>query len=176
MSNYFVLYNIPETFNPDQALVKSKFYELSRRYHPDRFTQADDEQQAEALQQSAANNMAYKILGNADSLMAYILKINGLLDDEEKYALPPAFLMEMMDLNEMLEDYEADTTNIALQQKAHNNIQEAFDELNKALQPLCESYNQDTTQKNLLLKIKDYYFRKKYLLRIQERINTFASR
>jgi len=176
MSNYFQLYNIPESFKPDAAVVKSKFFELSRKYHPDRFSQASEDEQAVALQQSAENNTAYRVLTHADKLMAYILKINNLLEDEEKYSLPPAFLMEMMDLNELVEEYEADPSNATLRQKAYSSVEEAFGALNEALEPLCASYNQDSSQKHLLIKIKDYYFRKKYLLRIQERINTFALR
>ncbi len=93
--NYFELYELPVSFHPDQAAIKSKFYELSRKFHPDRFaiTGTGSTELSEALRMSALNNDAYKTLKNADSTMAYILKLNGLLEEEEKYVLPPAFLM-----------------------------------------------------------------------------------
>ncbi|MCW3121977.1 MAG: chaperone protein HscB, partial [Flavipsychrobacter sp.] len=106
MMNYFELYALPVSFRPDAAAVKSKFYELSRTYHPDRFAQAGGTELAEALRMAAMNNDAYKTLKSADATMAYILKMNSLLEDEEKYALPPAFLMEMMDINEAISEYE----------------------------------------------------------------------
>src|SRR5687768_2271342 len=99
MVNYFELYGIPESFNPDAATVKKKYYELSRQYHPDRFAQTDDSTRAEALRMAALNNDAYKTLNSTDTTMSYILKQHQLLEDEEKYNLPPNFLMEMMDLN-----------------------------------------------------------------------------
>src|SRR5580700_8084010 len=111
MNNYFELYHMPVTFYPDQVEIKSKFYELSRLYHPDRFAQAGGEELAKALRMAAMNNEAYKTFRSPDATMAYILKLNNLLEDEEKYALPPAFLMEMMDINEAVSDYESDPDN-----------------------------------------------------------------
>ncbi|RYD56270.1 MAG: hypothetical protein EOP56_13130 [Sphingobacteriales bacterium] len=176
MTNYFDLYEQPVRFSPDAAAVKTKFYELSRRYHPDRFTMADDATRAEALRMSAMNNDAYKTLNSADALMAYILKLHGVLEEEEKYNLPPAFLMEMMDLNETLSDYEMEPANTGLQQQAQTMLQTQLQEWQDAIAPLLDRFDNGDQSNELLLQIKDYYFRKKYLLRIQERMDTFASR
>lgn len=176
MINYFELYGQPVSFRPDAAAIKSKFYELSRRYHPDRFTMADEATRAEALRMSAMNNDAWKTLNNTDALMAYILKLNGVLEEEEKYSLPPAFLMEMMDLNEVVSDYEMEPGNESLEQQATSILQDQLNDWQNAIQPLLDQFDNSPADKELLLKIKDYYFRKKYLLRIQERMDTFASR
>ncbi len=176
MVNYFELYNIQPTFNPDTAAVKAKFYELSRKYHPDRFTMAEPHEQAEVLRMSALNNDAYKTLSNPDATMAYILKLHELLEDEEKYNLPPAFLMEMMDLNEAVSEYEMEPGNESIKAQALDRLKEQTQNWNDEVAPLVAQYDADDHSKELLLKIKDYYFRKKYLLRIQQRIDTFASR
>lgn len=176
MVNYFELYNLNQSFHPDAAAVKSKFYELSRRYHPDRYAQAGAEEQAEALRMAAINNDAYKTLNNRDAVMAYVLKLHELLEEEEKYTLPPAFLMEMMDLNEAVSDYEMEPDNTSLQQQATDALQTQLDDWNEQVAPLTAKFDGGDHNKELLLQVKDYYFRKKYLLRIQERMNTFASR
>lgn len=175
MVNYFELYGLPVSFNPDAALVKSKFYELSRKYHPDRFAQANDAERAEALRMAALNNDAYKVLNNPDTAMAYILKQNNLLQDEEKYNLPPAFLMEMMDLNEAISDYEMGDANEQALGGIRRLLRQQLEEWNEVVKPLTEKFNKGERSEDLLLQIKDFYFRKKYLLRIQERINTFAA-
>ncbi|MCX6298040.1 MAG: hypothetical protein NTY72_02940 [Bacteroidetes bacterium] len=36
--NYFELYQIPVSFQPDLLAVKKRFYQLSREYHPDFFS------------------------------------------------------------------------------------------------------------------------------------------
>jgi molecular chaperone HscB len=173
--NYFELYDLPVSFHPDQAAVKNKYYELSRRYHPDRFAQAGSGDMAEALRMAALNNGAYKTLRSSDATMAYILKLHSLLEDEEKYALPPAFLMEMMDLNEAVSDYEMEPANEQAKQMAINNITEQLADWNTAANRLTIQYDASTQTEAILLQIKDMYFRKKYLLRIQERIDRFAA-
>ncbi len=176
MANYFELYEIPVTFHPDQAVVKSKFYELSRKYHPDRFAQAGGTALAEAQILAALNNDAYKTLKSSDATMAYILKQYELLQDEEKYALPSAFLMEMMDINEAISDYETNPENADAHSMAENSLNEQLEMWENGALLLTTRFDNGDHSHDLLLKIKDQYFRKKYLLRIRERINTFAAR
>ena len=174
--NYFELYNIPESFSPDAGEVKKKFYELSRKYHPDRFTMADEARKTEALRMSAMNNDAYKVLNNADAAMAYILKLHGLLEEEEKYNLPPEFLMEMMELNEAISEYEMEPENEDVRTEATTSLQGQMEEWEAEVQPLRAKYEAASPDASLLQQVKDYYFRKKYLLRIKERIDRFAAR
>jgi len=185
MQNYFELYHLPITFHPDQLQVKGKFYELSRIYHPDRFAQTGGEELATALRMAAMNNDAYKTLRNPDATMAYILRLNNLLEDEEKYNLPPAFLMQMMDINEAISDYEAMPDN----GDAHNRpaivsaaivsavelLNEQLELWNDATQLLIGRFDNGEKSQDLLLQVKDQYFRKKYLLRIKQRIDKFAA-
>ncbi|MES2702793.1 MAG: iron-sulfur cluster co-chaperone HscB C-terminal domain-containing protein [Bacteroidota bacterium] len=174
--NYFELYGLPVSFHPDPAAVKNKYYELSRKHHPDRFAQAGGNELADALRMAAANNDAYKTLRSADATMAYILKLHGLLEDEEKYSLPPAFLMEMMDLNEAVSDYEMEPANEQARQLALGATKEQLQAWAANATALTTSYNNSAPDNALLIQVKDMYFRKKYLLRIQERIDKFATR
>lgn len=175
MTNYFELYNLPVSFSPDKEQVRKRYYELSRLYHPDRFVQASEQEQTDALRMSAANNEAYKTFNNADATMAYVLKLNGLLEEEEKYNLPPGFLMDMMDLNEAVSEYEMEPDNKQYKEIAMNMVASQFKDWDKHVAPIIDEFSKSGDNKDLLLKLKDYYFRKKYLLRIQERINTFAT-
>lgn len=174
--NYFELYDLPVSFTPDAVAVKKKYYELSRKYHPDRFTMTGDAERVEALRMAALNNDAYKTLSNADATMAYILKMYELLEDDEKYSLPPDFLMEMMELNEAISEYEMSPDDETAKKEALNMMESEASGWNEEVQPLIAKFNDGDTSKELLLRVKDYYFRKKYLLRIQQRINTFATR
>ena len=175
MTNYFELYHLPVSFHPDQLEIKSRFYELSRLYHPDRFAQAGGTDLAKALQMSAMNNEAYKTFKNPDATMAYILKIHNLLEEEEKYALPPAFLMEMMDINEAVSEYETEPANEDARNMAINSLNEQLELWDDATRLLINKFEKGDKSNELLLQIKDQYFRKKYLLRIKERIDKFAA-
>jgi molecular chaperone HscB len=176
MDNYFELYQLTPSFHPDNSVVKTKFYELSRLYHPDRYTQASAEKRAESLRMAAINNEAYKTFSKPDATMSYILKLYSLLEDEEKYKLPPAFLMEMMDLNEILSEYEAEPGNETLKLQVTDSLKDLLAQWEAEALQLTNKFDAGEQSKELLLQIKDYYFRKKYLLRIQERIDRFAAR
>ncbi len=175
MTNYFELYHMPVSFHPDPVEVKNKFYELSRLYHPDRFAQAGGHELANALKVSAMNNEAYKTFKSHDATMAYVLKLHNLLENEEKYALPSAFLMEMMDINEAVSDCEADQKNEDARQMATNSLNEQLELWDDATKLLVDRFEKGDKNNELLLQIKDRYFRKKYLLRIKERIDRFAA-
>jgi molecular chaperone HscB len=175
MTNYFDIYELPISFHPSQAAVKSKFYELSRRFHPDRFAQAGADAVAETMRMAATVNEGYKTLKDADATMACILRMNGLLEEEEKYSLPPAFLMEMMDLNEAVSDYEDAPDNEAARLTALNSLAELLQAWEDNTTALTRRFDEGEQNEALLLQIKDMYFRKKYLLRIQERIDRFAA-
>lgn len=176
MVNYFELYDLEVTFRPDKDLVKKKYYELSRKYHPDRFTLASVDEQAEALKMSSLNNEAFKTLKNNDATMAYVLKLNNLLEEEEKYNLPPDFLMEMMDLNEQVSELEMDGDDENTKKQAQEALDVQLELWQKQVNPLIQRFEDGDTCEELLKQIKDFYFRKKYLLRINERMNTFATR
>ena len=158
--NYFELYSIPVSFQPDQQQVKQKFYELSRKYHPDFYSNASEDEQAEVLEKSSAVNKAFKMFSNPDETVKYVLQQKGLLEEEEKYQLPPQFLMEMMELNEAALEQEK-----ASVQQQVSNIQ---NEIYEPVKAIIEDYKEGITTEKELLQVKEYYFKKKYLNRILE--------
>lgn len=160
--NYFDLYNLPITFAPDQKVVKEKFYELSRKYHPDFYSTALEDEQAEMLDKASLVNMAYKVFQHSDETIKYVLKLKGLLEEEEKYQLTPDFLMEMLDLNEQALDVseQADVDRLT------NTITNFQKEIYEPVEAVITNYQEGITSEKELLQVKEYYYRKKYLDRI----------
>ena len=163
--NYFELFELPVQFSVDKARLKKKFYELSRSHHPDYFAQQEGHLQEQALDKSAAINKAYKILGNQDATIKYVLELKGLLTENEKYNLPPLFLMEMMELNERLAEAQPDASERA---SLLQDVMQTEAGLYQPVKHLIEGYNDDTATVEDLEKIKDYYFKKKYLERLKQ--------
>ena len=175
MVNYFELYGFHVmSFHPDTVKVKTRFYELSKQFHPDRFTQLGPEAMDEALKMSALNNEAYKILKDPYATMKYILRYHELLEEEEKYNLPADFLLEMMELNELVSECEMEPDQNK-KQEAVGSWQLQMNALESELGPLTNRYDDGDHSPELLQQIKELYFKKKYLLRIQERITKFAA-
>jgi len=163
--NYFELFEIPVTLKHDTSQLKQKFYALSRKYHPDFYTQENDFEQAEALEISSQVNKAFKVFQNRDETIKYVLQLKGLLEEEEKYALPPDFLMEMMDLNEQLMDAKMEDDLIATE-KIKKSIADIQEEIYQPVKQIVEGYEEGKTTDTELLKAKEYYYKKKYLNRI----------
>lgn len=167
---YFELFEIPVQLRVNTAALSRKFFELSRKYHPDYVATEDDATQTDALEKSALVNKAWKTLQSPEATMKYVLQEKGLLEEEEKYALPPAFLMEMMELNESL--MEADD------EAAANSIRSALQELDTAIyspvKDIVEQYQEGVTTEKELLAVKEYYYKKKYLDRIRQQLTGMA--
>ncbi len=173
--NFFELYELPIRFLLDEHEVKRKFYQLSKKYHPDFYTLESEAKQAEILELSTLTNEGYQILSDADKRMKYILSLKNILDEEGKAQIPQDFLMEMMDVNEALMELEFDFDETQFTQ-LKNTLREKENALYETIRPILENYEDGTTPDSELKKIKEYYYKKRYLLRIQENLNKFAAR
>ncbi|MEZ4884220.1 MAG: Fe-S protein assembly co-chaperone HscB [Chitinophagales bacterium] len=172
--NYFEFYQLPIAFKIDAKKLKRKFYEYSRKYHPDFFVQASASEQEDVLEKATINNKAFKTLSNLNSRIKYVLECKGIIEEGEKYQLPPMFLMEMMEVNEALMDlqFEADAANLKQITQQVNRIEA---DLFESVSYIIENYKDGVSDESDLKKVKDFYFKKRYLLRIRESLNKFAA-
>ena len=157
--NYFELFEIPVSLRVDRSTLARKYFELQKQYHPDFFANAGADEQAEMLERSSQINKALKTFQKEELTIKYLLQQKDLLQEEEKYALPPEFLMEVMELNENMSNSSAD------QVAAFEN------DIYAPVKEIIENYDDKTTTNEELLKVKEYYFKKKYLQRILERMD-----
>ena len=165
--NYFELFEIPVQLKVDTASLSGKFFELSRKYHPDYFISEEEEVQADSLERSAQLNKAYKTFQNPDETIKYTLQLKSLLEEEEKYELPPSFLMEVLEINEQLMDAEDDAT-VATGIKSK--IESLQSEIYEPVKEIVEHYREGVTTEKELLQVKEYYYKKKYLQRITQQL------
>ncbi|MEO7394933.1 MAG: Fe-S protein assembly co-chaperone HscB [Chitinophagaceae bacterium] len=163
---YFELFDIPIQLKVNTVSLSKKFFELSKKYHPDYFTNENADIQAEVLEKSALLNKAWKTFQNPDATIKYVLQEKELLQEEEKYELPPAFLMEVMDINEGVmeaEDAEAVT-------KLKSTLEKLHSEIYKPVEKIIENYQDGITTEKELFQVKEYYYKKKYLDRINHQL------
>jgi len=163
--NYFEIFGIPVQLKVDKADLPRKYFELNKKFHPDFYGNATPSEQDHSLEITANLNKAYKTFQNPDETIKYVLQLKGLLEEEEKYQLPPDFLMEVLEINEQLMD--ADQPAVSSLQSAVDNLQ---NEIYEPVKGIIENYREGDTTEKELLQVKEYYYKKKYLTRISREL------
>ena len=162
--NYFELFELPLQFEVDAKKIRPKFLELSRRFHPDFHSQENEVNQQKVMEQSALINKGWQVFQEPLATLHYVLQLLGKIKEQENPVLSADFLMEMMELNERLTEGDQDQQ---LQLKEEINRYEK--ELYEGIKSILKSPPTVATDTDLE-KIKEYYYKQKYLNRIQERI------
>jgi len=117
--DYFTFYGLPRKLNVDVSRLEKEFYALSRKLHPDLYSQSDSREQTWSLEKSSQLNDAYRTLKDPIKRTEYLLKLEGVeLEEQSKAAtekarttgevkkqvLPPDLLEEVFELNMQLEE------------------------------------------------------------------------
>lgn len=166
--NYFEIFGIPIQLKVDKNELPKKFFELSRKFHPDFYANTTPSEQNRALDITANLNKAFKTFQNPDETIKYVLQLKELIEEEEKYQLPPDFLMVVLEINEKLMDAGDDPELKLSLQSAIDNLQS---EIYEPVKETVEHYQEGVTTEKELLQVKEYYYKKKYLHRIQQQLN-----
>ena len=108
-ANFFTFFELPTAFSIDIGVLKIKYFEYAKLFHPDFFS-LEPQHQSKAIEMSAINNKAFKILNNPISRVQYLLELKeDFLTDNS--TLPQYFLMEMMELNEQIDELAFEENN-----------------------------------------------------------------
>ncbi len=85
--------------------LESRFYALSRKWHPDLFARKSQEERDAALDASALLNDAYRTLRDPIARAMYLLKLEGFdIGEQGSKDVPPELLEEIFELNMALEE------------------------------------------------------------------------
>jgi molecular chaperone HscB len=165
--NYFELFEMPVRLKVNRNEARKKYFELSRKFHPDYFVQQGAGEQQEALDASAQLNKALKTFSDPDDTIRYVLTLKGLVEEEEKYTLAPEFLMQMMEVNEALADAQMEDDEKKKQQLLKE-LDQIENEIYEPVESIVENYEEGAASEKELLQVKEYYYRKKYLTRLRQ--------
>jgi molecular chaperone HscB len=108
-----------------------------------------------------------------DESIRYVLELKKMLPDD-RYEYSPQFIMEVRDINEELMELEIDEKQeqlMEVEQKVNTLLTKIYEDV----EPVIESYKEETASEETLLQVKDFYFEKKYLQRILDRINVIRN-
>jgi molecular chaperone HscB len=171
--NYFELFDLPLSFVLDETVVKNRYDELIDKYRPDPEKADFSVPQHITEDKISLVEDAYLVFSNPDETIAYLLELKKFVPDTH-YGFSPQFMMEVKDINEELMELELDEKQeqlIEVEQKVNTLMIKIYEDI----APVIESYEEDTNSEETLLQVKDFYYQKKYLQGILDRINVIRN-
>ncbi|MBC7649736.1 MAG: Fe-S protein assembly co-chaperone HscB [Vitreoscilla sp.] len=106
-SNDFELFGLAQKFRQDRAAIDTRWKELQREAHPDKFAAQGSSAQRVAMQWSVRINQAYQRLKDPLNRASYLCELNGApVNAENNTAMPGSFLMQQIEWREALDEAE----------------------------------------------------------------------
>jgi molecular chaperone HscB len=190
-TDYFAFFSLPRRFQLDTAALEKKFYQLSRKFHPDLYARASAEEQRWSLEKSSVLNDAWRTLRDPLARTEYMLGLAGIRLEEQsrdasdkaaesgtakQQVVPPDLLEEVFELNMQLEEMRMAKASGADDPETRGNLEAAqqnFDAQMKSseqdLQRLWSEWdaaaetNDEETQRAAQQKMVDLLNRRSYI-------------
>ena len=104
--DYFTALNLPRKLNIDTGKLETKYYEMSRAFHPDFYEGKTEMERAVSLANSATLNQAYHTLKDPIERVEYLLRLEAG-SAKEIPGKPPTDLFEtLLEIQEQLEELQ----------------------------------------------------------------------
>ncbi|MCS6991633.1 MAG: Fe-S protein assembly co-chaperone HscB [Chitinophagales bacterium] len=168
--NFFEWFGLPIRLTLDEEDLRRRYVTLSRRWHPDYYADRPAAEQEEALRMATFNTQAYETLRHSDRRLRYVLELAGLLEEEGRQQVPKDFLFEIMELNEAIQEAGNDAER---RSQVQQQLDDLLQKLEHSVQSDIASFQGDLHDRPLLERIRDYYLKRRYLLRLQQRLDSF---
>ena len=104
---YFERLGLPRRFSVDANDLERAYLARSRVVHPDYHLAGSGADLGASLELSAGINEAYNTLRDPFTRAEYLLKLDGGPSASEQKQMPPAFLAEMLEARERIEESRA---------------------------------------------------------------------
>nr|CRH04279.1 Putative hscB: Fe-S protein assembly co-chaperone Hsc [Candidatus Magnetococcus massalia] len=111
--DHFAFFELERGFEVDLERLESRFHELQQLFHPDRFAVESAKARRFSLEQATRLNEGRQTLQDPLLRAEYLLKLlAGDAEIDAKGAQDPAFLMEVIELRETLEELDPEADDI----------------------------------------------------------------
>ncbi|HWB73629.1 MAG TPA: Fe-S protein assembly co-chaperone HscB [Nannocystaceae bacterium] len=129
-SDHFAMLGLPVGYDIDRAALEQSYLSLSQQHHPDRAVGGTSSEQRAAVEKSAALNEGYRVLRDPVRRAEYLCKLGGVDLDSNEGApkMDQAFLMEMIERREQLQEARTGAALDALREDVGGELDVALDE------------------------------------------------
>ena len=167
--NYFEFFGLEHKLVIDLTNLQKRFYELSREWHPDRFSRKSQEEQEQALEATAVLNDGYRTLKDPVKRAEYVLKEEGFpIGEQRSKDVPPELLEEVFELNMMLEELrDGDDSQRPQLEQAHTNFLNMRSSTDADIEKLFARFDaaapETETAKQVLHELRGLLNRRRYI-------------
>ena len=124
----FEAFGLPAAFDVDESTLRTRFLQLARSTHPDRFATQPAEERAAAERVNARLNEAYELLRKPASRAEYLLRMCGGPTADEQRDVPAEVLNDSLLLREEIEEARAADDAAAMTQ-LRTQVQSKYEQL-----------------------------------------------
>jgi molecular chaperone HscB len=167
--NFFIFFGLDQKLSIDLPDLQKRFYELSRQWHPDRFSRKSAVEQAQSLEATSILNDGYRTLRDPVKRAEYLLTEEGFpIGEQRSKDVPPELLEEVFELNMMLEELKQGDADARPQLEiARENFAGLRAQVDGELEKLFSKYDvseaQSETSKQALHEIRGVLNRRRYI-------------
>ena len=105
--DYFTVMDLPRKLNIDTAKLETKFYEMSRAFHPDFYEGKSEMERTVSLANSALLNQAYRTLKDPIQRIEYLLNLEAGSVKEIPGKAPTDLFEALLEVQEQLDELQA---------------------------------------------------------------------
>jgi molecular chaperone HscB len=121
--DYFTCLGFPRRLTIDQSALETKFYELSRAFHPDFYQNKSAAEQAISLDNSALLNTAYRTLRDPIQRAEYLVDLEAGTAKEIRTSPPADLFEQIIELQEILDEYRVTGRTSEMERKLRAKLQ-----------------------------------------------------
>lgn len=168
-TDYFEFFGMERRLVIDLDALQKRFYDLSRQWHPDRFSRRPADEQNEALEATSTLNDGYRTLKDPVRRAEYVLTEEGFpIGEQRSRDVPPELLEEVFELNMLLEELRSgDESQRPQLNQARENFVEMRARIDSELERLFSRYDEaapeSESSKQVLQEIRGALNRRRYI-------------
>lgn len=166
---FFDFFGLDRKLSIDEADLQKRFYQLSKEWHPDRWSRKSPGEQAQALEATAILNDGYRTLRDPVKRAEYLLTEEGFpIGEQRSKDVPPELLEEVFELNMALEELRSGEELARPQlETAKNSFLQMRNDIDRELNNLFAKYDatesESETAKQALHEIRGVLNRRRYI-------------
>lgn len=164
--SYFEVFQLNPQLKIDENSLRSIFYELSQKTHPDKYAQSDTYQGIVAARWSTFINRAYQTLRESRSRSEYLLTLFSV-PEEKSSAVPTELAESYFELQELLEG----GADLSAVQAFKKHLEAQQTELAQKWEVLALQWLKTEEKTPLLLQLRAQLHEEKYLLSMMSDLN-----